>query len=62
MTDDDRLMDLEVKVAYLEKLVAELDGVVREQATLMGRLAASLERATLQGDAAPIIDERPPHY
>lgn len=60
----ERLMDLEIKVAYLEKLVAELDGVVREQATLVARLATALEQ---RGESSGVevgapLDEKPPHY
>jgi len=60
----ERLMDLEIKVAYLEKLVAELDGVVREQAALVTRLTAALEqRADSTGvEVGAPLDEKPPHY
>lgn len=31
MGDDERLVELEIKVAYQDRLLAELDSVVREQ-------------------------------
>lgn len=59
-------MDLEIKVAYLEKLVAELDGVVRDQATLIDKLSIEVERqrqSILAGaGASPPADDKPPHY
>ncbi len=60
----ERLMDLEIKVAYLEKLVAELDGVVREQAALVARLTLAIDqRAESTGvEMGAPLDEKPPHY
>ena len=68
MADDEhasRLMDLEIKIAYLEKFLFELDGVVREQATLLARVAAQVEhhRTQLSSDTATgPADDKPPHY
>jgi len=62
--DDTRLMELEIKVAYLEKLVAELDGVVREQADRLAHLARELEhqRAQQGPPGSDPHDDKPPHY
>ncbi len=65
-SEPERLMDLEIKVAYLEKLVAELDGVVRDQATLIDKLTIEVERqrqSILAGSGtSPPADDKPPHY
>ncbi len=61
--DDTRLMELEIKVAYLEKIVAELDGVVREQADKLTVLAHDLEHQRQhQGPVTDSHDDKPPHY
>lgn len=63
--DDARLTDLEIKVSYLEKLIAELDEVVQEQATVITRLSAELDRQrqqfSMDTSGAP-ADDKPPHY
>ena len=60
-----RFEALEVKVAYLEHLLAELDGELR---TAIGRiealeseLAAARQSATFLGKMDPEA-EKPPHY
>ncbi|MCK9549004.1 MAG: SlyX family protein [Sphaerochaeta sp.] len=66
---DDRLMKMEVKIAYMEEAIATLDSVVREQngqiALLQHRLMAMERRfASLLeegGDGLP-HQEKPPHY
>jgi uncharacterized coiled-coil protein SlyX len=65
MADESRLMELEIKVAYLEKLFGELDLVVREQADRLSALARDLERQRSQGGSlsgAEMPDDKPPHY
>lgn len=62
---DKRLEDLEVKVAYLEHQLAELDGLVRElfsaHAEQRKELEALRERPEDSLTIGPGI-ERPPHY
>jgi uncharacterized coiled-coil protein SlyX len=64
--DDSRLIELEVKVAYLERYISELDGVVRDQATLLARVTAQVEHLRTQLSAvtasAGPADDKPPHY
>jgi len=59
-------MELEIKVAYLEKLVADLDGVVREQADKLAVLARDLEHQRSHGTSGVVPlgehDDKPPHY
>jgi uncharacterized coiled-coil protein SlyX len=61
--DDERLTRLEVRLAYQDKLIEELDGVVREFAARVEALERALAdvREALP-DAAPEGDQRPPHY
>ena len=63
---DDRLVKMEVKIAYMEETIATLDSVVREQSgeitTLKNRLSLMEKRfSELIDDGLPNA-ERPPHY
>ena len=65
-TDDDRVMDLEIKLAYQDKLIRELDTLVRtfgekldETAREVKELKQSLKSP--EGPTGP-ANERPPHY
>ena len=59
MADDDRFIDLEIKLAYQERLIRDLDALVREFA---GRLAKAEERLAQLDRPAAVVSERPPHY
>lgn len=65
---DDRFEDLEVRIAYQDQMLNELNDVVtRQQATIMRleeRVDILLERvrALGEGDAGAPGDEKPPHY
>ena len=65
---DDRFEDLEVRIAYQDQMLNELNDVVtRQQATIMRleeRVELLLERVRALGesDAAAPGDEKPPHY
>ena len=65
----ERVVELEIKLAYQERLLADLDGVVREFAArveTMGRQLEELSELAARGDQGgdPIgpADEKPPHY
>ena len=65
----DRLTNVEEKIAYLEKFVADLDGVVRElhdgldaARREMGQLRAQLEKPREDDDGDDLEAQRPPHY
>jgi uncharacterized coiled-coil protein SlyX len=65
MGSEDRLTDVEIKIAYLEKAHLELDAVVRELAAGLADLRRELER--LRAERVPPRgvdedDEPPPHY
>lgn len=63
---EERLVELEVKVAYQEKTLAELNQVVLEQQQqierLEKRLAMLKQQLTAEGEAPGAPDEPPPHY
>lgn len=59
----DRTEELEIKVAYLEKLVGDLDEVVRHQADQLDRLTRELHE--IREELAPERSDEPevpPHY
>ena len=62
-----RLEELEVKAAYQDQLIAELDGVVRElnrEVQQLRRELSEVRDQVAQGgeDANKLEDEKPPHY
>jgi SlyX protein len=66
---EDRLIDIESKLAHQDQLLSELNEVLTEQQgriMQLEQLSSSLiERVRAIGDAAPDegpVDERPPHY
>jgi uncharacterized coiled-coil protein SlyX len=58
--DEDWLVDLDVKLAYQERLISELDKLVRGFAERLAK--AEKDLAELKQQAAKPGDERPPHY
>ena len=66
MNDHDRLVALEERAAYQDKLLADLDAVVREFAERTEKLERELAelKTTLQ-DGLPDVgpqNDKPPHY
>lgn len=63
---EDRLMDLEIKVAFVEKHLAELDEIVRRMHDSLSRLQAEVaslaEERQEHGAVRSLADEKPPHY
>jgi uncharacterized coiled-coil protein SlyX len=64
-----RIEDLEVRCAYLERLLAELDAVVRETADELGRVGRVVADLRRQAESAAsdvpwrsAEEEKPPHY
>jgi uncharacterized coiled-coil protein SlyX len=60
--DDERLVDLEIRLAYQDRKLEDLDGLVR---TLVNRLESTeRELAEIKRAMAPEEhpSERPPHY
>ena len=67
MSDEDRIISIESKIAYQEDLMQTLNDTVIEQqqriAALEHRYHSMLERlSSLDPPAAADVDERPPHY
>ena len=66
MADDDRIIELEIKLTHQDRLLEALNDVVVEQANQIDELrraVAGLEKGG-GGAALPIgpADEKPPHY
>ena len=67
--NDDRIIELEIKTAYQEDLLQELNKIVGQQQQQIDRLEATCrllnERikslSTVSG-SGEVIDEVPPHY
>ena len=67
--DEHRLVDIEVKIAHQEHLLAELNDALTSQQAQIMQLRTTCEslinRIRSMSDDAPAgnpIDERPPHY
>ena len=62
----DQIVDLEVKLAYQDRLIRELDALVRTFATRLDEMQRELGQVkrTMQADgtATAPAAERPPHY
>jgi SlyX protein len=65
-TDDDRVMDLEIKLAYQDKLIRELDTLVRTFGEKLDETSRELKelKQSLKSPEGPTgpANERPPHY
>ena len=61
---DQRIIDLEVRIAFQEKLIAQLDDVLREFATRVEGLEWQLSELRNSVDAPPSgpANDPPPHY
>ncbi|TMQ16405.1 MAG: SlyX family protein [Deltaproteobacteria bacterium] len=63
--DTERWLDLEVKLAYQERLIQELDQLVRDFAARLDKAERELEQIK-QAMPPPVplgaINEPPPHY
>jgi SlyX protein len=66
MSDDDRVMDLEIKLAYQDKLIRELDALVRTFGAKLDETQRELKelKQSLRSPEGPTgpANERPPHY
>ena len=67
--DDDKIIDLETRIAHQEHTIAELNDVLTDQqaelATLTAQVRALIERVRALSEDAPAGnsgDETPPHY
>ena len=69
MTDEMRLTELEIKIAFQEDTVKALSDVIYQQQNRIDRLETLLPHYQAQLDGsiheftgAPAIDDKPPHY
>ena len=67
--DNQRLIDIETKLAYQEDLIQELNKTVHSQQLKLDQLEETLRSLALryvsaleQGDSEHLVDEKPPHY
>lgn len=64
--DDDRIVELEIKLAYQEKLIRELDALVRgfgDKLDRTDRELAALKQAIRSPETpAGPANDKPPHY
>ncbi|HEX4451790.1 MAG TPA: SlyX family protein [Kofleriaceae bacterium] len=64
--DDDRLTDLEIKLAYQDQLIRELDALVRSFGDKLDLARRELEtlKQSLRSPETPIgpASDKPPHY
>lgn len=67
MSDEDRFIDIEIKVAHQENLVDSLNQTVYAQARRIDQLEAMVGKLaelvrTLRDAGQGPVNERPPHY
>jgi SlyX protein len=71
MSENDRITELEIRLAYMEDTLAALDKVVSQQTDYIGRLEKAHRRLfdqfsqlrdSADGPAAPAVESPPPHY
>ncbi len=65
MPDDERFIDLESKIAYLENFISELNSVVIEQEQSIKHLMEEVEmlKRDIKESKESLPDrEKPPHY
>lgn len=62
---EERVMDLEIRLAYQDKKIGELDALVQALAARLAtaeRDLAELKLSMTSDEAIATVDERPPHY
>ena len=64
MSQEQRIVDLEVRAAFQDKLLTELDEVVREFSARVESLESLVKDLQASANAAPIgpANDPPPHY
>ena len=67
MTQEDRFVDIEIKLAHQEDLVETLNQTVYQQSRRIDQLEAMVTKLaehvrTLQENGQAPLNERPPHY
>jgi SlyX protein len=67
MSDDDRFIDIEIKLAHQENLVESLNQTIYEQGRRIDQLEAMVAKLathvrTLRDAGQGPVNEKPPHY
>ncbi|OAN49810.1 SlyX protein [Paramagnetospirillum marisnigri] len=69
MTDDDRLIALEIRLAHFERMAEDLSDMLVEQGRQIDLQAAQIKRLRERivelaqgGERSPQDDQPPPHY
>jgi uncharacterized coiled-coil protein SlyX len=64
VSPEERIVELEIKLAFHEKWVAELDEVVRALRGEVDTLRAEVDKLHehVRPQSEPVVDEKPPHY
>lgn len=66
MADDDRIVELEIKLAYQDQLIRTLDALVRSFGERLDTATRELEalKQSLKSPETPVgpANEPPPHY
>jgi uncharacterized coiled-coil protein SlyX len=60
--EDERLMDLQVRLAFQEKAIADLDDVVRALRDELDRVTAEVRELRGQVASQVVEDAPPPHW
>ena len=67
--NEDRIIELEIKTAYQEDLLQELNKIVSRQQQQIERLEATcrllnqrINSLSIEGSGVESVDEVPPHY
>lgn len=60
--DDDKIVDLEIRIAYQDRRVEELDQLVRSLVTRLETAERDLEQIKRAMTPEEHLNERPPHY
>lgn len=63
-SDADRILELEVKVAFQDKLLMDLDDVIRQLRDELDRLRADVAKLHehVEAGRGQVVDEKPPHW
>ena len=68
MNNEDRIAELEIKVAYQEDTIRELNSIVCEQQTQIDQLEKGMKamatrlKEIMEAVGGKIPNEKPPHY
>ena len=59
---DDAIVELEIRIAYQDKKIDELDQLVRGLATRLETTERELREVKQALTPTELVDEKPPHY